>query len=63
MRLTAASYQVWVYGLDKFPLYTVKVLFDAVGYVCLESVKCDDCVRHTLGDELTLSLAVTLSQG
>ena len=32
------------------------------GYVCSESVKCDDCLPLTLGDELTLSLAVTLNQ-
>ena len=48
---------------DKFPLSTAKVLIDAVGYVCSESVKCDDCLPQTLGDELTLSLAVTLNQG
>ena len=32
------------------------------GYVCSESVKCDDCLPQTLGDELTHSLAVTLNQ-
>ena len=50
------------FGSDKFPLSTAKVLIDAVGYVFSESVKCDDCLPQTLGDELTLSLAVTLNQ-
>ena len=44
------------------PLSTAKVLIDDVGYVCSESGKCDDCLPQTLGDELTLSLAVTLNQ-
>ena len=50
------------FGLAKFPQSTAKVLGDAVGYVCFESVKCDDCMFHTLGGELTLSLAETLHQ-
>ena len=33
-----------------------------LGYVCSESVKCDDCMPQSLGDELTLSLVVTLNQ-
>ena len=44
------------------PLSTAWVLIDAVGYVCSESVKCDDCLPQTLGDELTLSLVVALNQ-
>ena len=44
------------------PSPTAKVLIDAVGYICLESVKCDCCMYQTLGDELTLSLAETLNQ-
>ena len=40
---------------------TAKVLIDAVGYVCLASVKYDDCMCQTLGDQLTLSLAETLN--
>ena len=47
---------------NKSPLSTARVLIDAVGYVCSESMKCDDCLPQTLGDELTLSLAVTLNQ-
>ena len=43
------------------PPCTAKVLIDAVGYVCLESVKYDDCMCQTLRDELTLSLAETLN--
>ena len=31
------------------------VLIDAVDYVCLESVKCDESIYQTLGDELTLT--------
>ena len=46
---------------DKFPLSTAKVLSDAVGYVCSESVKCD-CLPQTLGGELTLYSAMTLKQ-
>ena len=57
-----APNQVWVFGLTNSPLSTAKVLIDAVGYVCLESVKCDDCMYQTLGDELTLSLAEALNQ-
>ena len=51
------------FWLDRFPPSTAKVLIDAVGYVCLESVKWDYCMCQTLGDELTLSLAETLNQG
>ena len=50
------------FWLDKSPLSTAKVLIDAVGYVCLESVKYDACMCQTLGDELTLSLAEILNQ-
>ena len=52
------------FRLDKFPppLSTAKALIDAVGYVCLESVKCDHCMCQTLGNELTLSLAETLNK-
>ena len=46
----------------KFPLSTAKFLIDAVGYVCSESAKCDAHLPQTLGDVLTLSLAVTLKQ-
>ena len=46
---------------DKSPLSTARVLI-GVGYVCSELVKSDDCLPQTLGDELTLSLAVTLNQ-
>ena len=42
------------------PLSTAKVLIDVGGYVCPESVKCDECLPQTLGDELTFSSAVTL---
>ena len=37
------------------PLSTAEVLIDAVGYVCVESVKCDHRMRHTLGDEFSFS--------
>ena len=57
-----ASNQVWVFGLTNSPLSTARVLTDAVGYICLESMKCGKCVCQTLGDELTLSLAETLNQ-
>ena len=50
------------FGLTNFSLSTAKVLIDAVGYICSESVKRDDYLPQTLGDELTLSLAVTLIQ-
>ena len=40
---------------------TPKVLIEALGYVCSELMKCDDCVFHTLDDESTLSPAVPLS--
>ena len=43
------------FGLTNSPLSTAKVLIDAVGYVCSESVKCDDCLPRTLEDELTLN--------
>ena len=49
-------------GLTNYPLSTAKFLIDAVGYVCSESVKSDNFFPQTLGDELTLSLAVTLNQ-
>ena len=39
------------------PLSTVKFLIDSVGYICSESVKCDNCLLQTLEDELTFSLA------
>ena len=39
-----------------------KVLVDAVGYVYLVSMQCDDCMYRTLADEFTLSLAETLNQ-
>ena len=48
--------------LSNYPLTTAKVLIDVVGFICSESVKCDDCLPKTLGYELILSLAVTLKQ-
>ena len=39
---------VWGFGLTNFPLSTAGVLIDDVGYVCSESVKCDDCLLQTL---------------
>ena len=36
-------------------------MFDAVRYVFSESEECGDCLPQTLGDDLTLSLAVTLN--
>ena len=62
MRKTIRLKSGWVFGLQNSPLSTAKVLIDAVGYVCSVSVKYDDCLPKTLGDELTLSLAVTLNQ-
>ena len=62
MRKQAAWNQVMVFGLTNSHLSTVKVLIDAVGYVCLESLKFDDCLCQTLGDELTFSLAEILNQ-
>ena len=62
MRITTrlkSSVGIWP---DKFPLSTARFLIDDVGYVCSESVKCDNCLPQTLGDELTLSLAATLNQ-
>ena len=49
------------FRLTNFPLITAKALSDAVGYVCSESVKCDDCSPRTFKDDLALSLAVTLN--
>ena len=46
----------------KPPLNPARVLINAVGFVCSESVKCDECLPKTLGDELTLYLAVTLNK-
>ena len=62
MRKTIRLKSVWVFGLTNSPLSTAEVLIDAVGYVCSESVKCDDCLPQSLADELTLSLAMTLNQ-
>ena len=62
MRITTRLKSSVVFGQTNSPLSTARVLIDAVGYVCSESVKCDDCLPKTLGDELTLSLAVTLNQ-
>ena len=62
MRKTTHLKSVWGFGQENPPLSTARVLIDAVGYVCSESVICDDCLPQTLGDELTLSLAVTLNQ-
>ena len=53
---------MWVFGLTKSSLSTAKVLIDAVGYVSLDSMTCDDCMCQTLVDELTLSLAEILNQ-
>ena len=47
---------------DKSPLSGARVLIDAVGNVCSESVKCNHRLPQTLGDESTLSLEVTLNQ-
>ena len=33
---------------DKFPISTAKVLLDAVGYVCSESLKSDDCFLRVM---------------
>ena len=49
-------------GVGISPLSTAKVPIDAMGYVCSESVKYEECLPQTLGDELTLSSAVTLNQ-
>ena len=57
-----ASDQVMVFGLTYSLLSTAKVLNDAVGYAWSQLVKCDDCLPHTFGDELTLSLVVILNQ-
>ena len=62
MRKTTRLKSGWGFGQTNSPLSTAKVLIDAVGCVCSESVKCDDCLPQTLGKELTLSLAVTLNQ-
>ena len=59
---TSAPAQLWIFDLTNFPLSTVKVMIDAVGYACSESVKSDDCLPQTSQDELTLSLAATLNQ-
>ena len=62
MRKTAGFKSGVCFALTDSPLSTAKVLIDVVGYVCLESVKCDDCICQTLEDELTLSLEETLNQ-
>ena len=60
MRITTRlKSTVGIFGQTNSPLSTARVLIDAVDYVCSESMKCDDCLPQTLGDELTLSLAVT----
>ena len=41
------------------PPNTANVLLDVVGYICSESLKCDNCLPRTLGVELRLSLVVT----
>ena len=61
MRTTARFKSRVGFGLTNSPLSTAEVLIDDVGYVCLESVKCDDCMCQTSGDVLTLYLAETLS--
>ena len=62
MRKTAHSKSGVGFDLTNSPLSTVKVLIDAVGYVCLESVKCDNGICQALGDLLTLSLSETLNK-
>ena len=63
MRKTACLKPGVGFWRDKSPhLSAAKVLIDTVGYVCLESVKCDECMCRTLGDELALSFAETLHQ-
>ena len=63
----SAAAEVWVWGLTYPPTptptpSTANVLIDAVGYVCSESVKRDDYLPRTVGDELTRCLAVTLKR-
>ena len=61
MRKTTRLKSGWGFGQKNSPLSIARFLM-LWGYVCSESVKCDDCLPQTLGDELTLSLAVTLNQ-
>ena len=57
------SNQVWILAWQMPPpLVIAKVLVDAVGYVCLASVKYDDSMCQILGDELTISLVETLME-
>ena len=63
MELLPGMYK-WLFTVNttNFPLNTAKVLIDAVGYVCYESVKCDDCALQTSRNELTLSPSVPLHE-
>ena len=63
MRKTARFKSDVSFWLDNFPLKHSEhpVGYDVVGYVYLESMKCDDCMCQALGDELTFSLEETLN--
>ena len=53
--------QLWVFVLTNSHPSTAKDLIETVGYVCTESLKCDDCVCQTMRDELTFSPVDTLA--
>ena len=48
----------WPY---KSPISKAKSLIDGVCYVWSDSVKCEQCVSYTSGDELTLFPTVALN--